>query len=65
MLLGVGLALALLAGAVVVLRWREARKEDRRAAERLPELRAEAFKAAKLCDDVDESLMPTIAILIR
>jgi len=61
-LLGVAIALVLFGAVTVVLRWRYQHQETERAAERLPELRAEAFKAAKLCDDVDESLTPTMTM---
>jgi hypothetical protein len=61
-LLGVAIALVLLGAVTVVLRWRYQHQKVEHAAERLPELRAEAFKAAKLCDDVDESLAPTMAM---
>ncbi|HEX5062328.1 MAG TPA: hypothetical protein VFV99_23315 [Kofleriaceae bacterium] len=62
-LLGVAIALVLFGAVTVVLRWRYQHQQEERAAERLPELRAEAFKAAKLCDSVvDESLAPAMAM---
>lgn len=59
-LLGVVIALLLLGAVTVVLRWRYARQKEERAAEHLPEVRAQAFHAAELCDSAIGSLSSTM-----